>query len=109
PAWGTTTGDVSLQTRPHSGHGLSIVTEEQAPATASADCQSVGGAVSRGNRNAARVGRSPLHRGRVGGASHSLLAEGRAESQSALGLYRSDRSPHQGVGVTQGAAGHACT
>ena len=46
PAWGATTSDLSLQACPHSGYRISIVAEEQAPATASADCSGVGGAVS---------------------------------------------------------------
>ena len=50
-----TTGDLSVQACPHSGHRVSIIAEEQAPAVASADCPSIGRPISRDSRNSTRV------------------------------------------------------
>ena len=74
---------------------------------ASADCPGVGGAVSRDERDPARTAGPSLHRGGTHRASHSLLAAGRTESQSALGLCGSDQPPHQRAGVAQDPARHS--
>jgi class 3 adenylate cyclase len=79
---------IHLQTCAHSGHGLSIVTEEQTSATPSADCPGVGGRLPRDRRGAARAGGLSLHGGGSRGAGPALLAKGGGESQPTRGLPR---------------------
>jgi class 3 adenylate cyclase len=53
PAGRAAAGDLSLQARPHPGHSLSVLAEEDPAAVPSAHCPGVGGAVSRHRRDAA--------------------------------------------------------
>ena len=107
PAWVAATSDVSLQARADSGHGLSVIAQEQTPAVSPTDSSGVGSTVSRHHRDPARAGGPSLHRSRTRCTGDSVLAKGRAEGRRTLGPCGSYQPSQQGARVAQHLTRHA--
>src|SRR4030095_12041269 len=90
-------GDITAQTCPAPGCGLSVLAAEYPPAVPPAHCAGGGGALSRDLRDPARTGGPPLHGGRPQCLRGPLLAEGRAARDRALGARGGHRPPYEGT------------
>ena len=96
-------GDVSVQTCPDSGRGVSVPAQEHPAAVPSAHCSGLGGAVSkrpRPNPNCWRI----TTRRRASATSDSVLAAGWPACPRALGQSGGYKPPHQGAGGAQDPA-----
>ena len=105
PAGAAPARHVHLQACADPGHSLSVVTQEHAAAVSPAHCASIGGAVSRDCRDAARTGGASLHRGGPQRTGGRILAAGGAARRPALSACGGGRAPDERAGATHHAAG----